>query len=494
MNNPIITDEKTLVRMPPSPTGQAHLGTARTMLINYIFTKSKGGNFLYRSEDTDRERSTRENERSIIDSLTWLQMPVMDECTLFIRQTECTDVYAKYMKELWDAGHIFACFTSKEEVENQKEEATKNHTNFVFWSKHRELTREQQETKIAAGESYVFRLKCPKNKILTWTDGIRGDISVNSDTLGDFAVARSDQSMLYVLANVIDDLTQNITHVIRGEDHVANTPKQLLCYDILNATPPHIAHLPNIMDSTGKKLSKRRAPEGVAVMVDDFRTMGFVPEGVINGILFLGWNPKTTQEIFSLQEVIDVYDMSQNRRANPQYNFDRMLWFNHEWLKKLSDKDRLVRYNQWLLWTGEQAVDDTTRNQRALKIAAEKHKIFNTMAEDLSYTMSDSVAVTKELLLSAGKETAVETAQKVLSGVGEVLQNWENEDIAADEFKQKIIENIKSIEMKTRDYMPIFRVAMSGKTPSTGPIDVAYIIGKTESLRRIQGAIDALTA
>ncbi|MCB9809961.1 glutamate--tRNA ligase [Candidatus Peribacteria bacterium] len=481
----------TLVRMPPSPTGQCHLGTARTLLMNYIFARSTGGEYIYRSEDTDQERSTPENEAQILQMMSWL---LGTDCKAgakeLYRQTEHTPLYQHYLEKLWESGHLFACFTSAEELQLLRDRAETERENFVFWSPDRDLPLAEQRARIAAGESCVYRLRCPRSQTLTFTDAIKGEISVESDTLGDFVVARSDGTVLYLLANVIDDWHDGITHIIRGEDHLANTPKQLLVYRALEALSPGLqlpvfAHIPLVVDHEKRKLSKRRALPGMAVMVHEFIEQGFVPEAVANGLMMIGWNPKSTQEIFSVEEMAAVFSLSQVQRAAAQYDFEKMQWYNQQWCARLSDVQLTGYYQQWQATTGQVVTPESPLLTRALRLSMEKARTFRQAVGDMQYLLQRP-RITLAEITQHNEPLTEQTVRQILLSVQETLSPLAGEVWTAESIKAAIVATIQHSGLKTRDFMPVWREAMSGQTPSAGPIEIALVVGKAETLARTE--------
>lgn len=478
-----------IVRMPPSPTGHLHLGTARTALFNWLFAKKHGGKIVFRWEDTDKERSKTEHETEILEGLKWLGMDFEKESSLMVRQTECLEEHTKILQKLWEAGKVFPCFTTPAELDVLRDEAQKAKTGFVFWSPFRNKDRSELETEMQSGKPYAWRLKVPQNEMVSFTDLVRKDASVNTNTLGDFVVARSDGSVLYLLANVIDDHTQGITHVIRGEDHISNTPKQILCWKALDITPPAYAHIPLVLDSQKRKLSKRRVEPGVAVLVPDFQSQGFLPEAVLNGLAFIGWNPKTTtDEVFTLAELEELFDLSGVNQAAAQYDFEKMRWYNQQWMQRLSADELATQFLNWV-----QAFDaehlglyqaSEAKLVTVLPVIAEKAKTFVEFHEELEYFLV-APSVDKSALGHEKMKVDEALAIKVLQIVATLLQNLEEADFNAETIREKSIEAIAEMELKNGQFLWPFRYALSGRGKSAGPFEIAAIIGKEESLKRI---------
>lgn len=293
--------KKVVVRMAPSPTGLLHIGTARTALFNYLYAKKVGGKFIMRIEDTDKERSTKEFEKNILDGLSWLGLN-HDE---FYRQSEREAVYVSHVKKMIANG---SAYISKEEI---KEEGQR-------------------------GE--VVRFKNP-NKKITFHDVIRGDVEFDTTELGDFVIAKSPEEPLYHLAVVVDDHEMGVTHVIRGEDHISNTPRQILIQEAIGAKRPVYAHLPLILDKDRQKLSKRK--HGEAVSVDFYNKKGILPQALNNYLALLGWNPGTDQEIFTMEELIRAFDIKKIQKGGAAFDEKKLDWVNKEHIKLLSPEEQL---------------------------------------------------------------------------------------------------------------------------------------------------------
>ncbi len=472
-----MTDETTkpiVVRMPPSPTGHLHLGTARAALFNWLFAKKNGGKIIFRWEDTDIERSKTEFEREIFDGLTWLGMDFEKESESIYRQTECAEIHAKYLKQLWAEGKVFPCFTTPEELEKLRNEAAVKKEGFVFWSPFRELKKDEAEKRMKQ-ENFVWRLKVPRNQWIVFKDLIRKKVSVNTDTLGDFAIARSNGNVLYYLANVIDDWQQGITHVLRGEDHVSNTPKQILIYEALGAPLPTFGHIPLVLDSRKKKLSKRHVEPGVCVLISDFQEAGFIPEGVINGLVFLGWNPKSTEEIFSMSDLEERFDLAQVNAAAAQYDFKKMIWFNAQWMRKVEIK-KLQKY-----YAG---FSEKTIDLEKLSIAREKARTLVELKDELSYLVSDP-GIDTRLIGNEKWDLSLESAQSTLKKIVEMLESIDENEWTREKIEIASVEKIAELNMKNGEFLWPFRIALANRQGSAGPFDISAVIGKEESIKRV---------
>ncbi len=475
-----------IVRMPPSPTGFLHLGTARTALFNYLFAKKQNGNIIFRWEDTDKERSRAEFEREILDGLRWLGMDFEKESSLFCRQSENLDVHKQWLGRLWEDGKVFPCFVTPEELDHQRQKAQENKQNFVFWSPFRDKNKDELESLMASGTPYVWRLKSPRDFNTQFTDLIRGDISVSSETLGDFVVARSDGSVLYLLANVIDDWTQEVTHVFRGEDHISNTPKQVLLYNALGAKPPQFGHIPLVLDKSKRKLSKRNVDPDVCVLIRDFQASGFVPEAVMNGLALTGWNPKTTEEIFSLQDLISLFDVAGINPSAAQYNFEKMQWLNTQWIRSL-DLGVLRAHMETLF---NEVFDASI--EPALDIARQKSRTLHDVREQVSYFVSDP-GIEVENLWHEKMGVDMQTVKTVFPELIKALQEVDDSSWTLETIREVSVGVIESLQLKNGQVLHPFRIALSNHAVSAPPFDIAEYIGKKETIRRLERVLEKLS-
>ena len=389
-----------VVRMAPSPTGNLHIGTARTTLFNYLFAKHNGGKFIMRIEDTDKERSTKAFENNILTGLEWLGLSY-DE---LFRQSERTDIYVRYVKQMIESGHAYL---SKEEP------------------------REEGQ------RSEVVRFKNP-NKKIKFTDLIRGEVEFDTTELGDFVIAKSPEEPLYHLAVVVDDHEMGITHIIRGEDHISNTPRQILIQEAIGATRPVYAHLPLILGSDRSKMSKRHG----ATSIDEYRAKGFLPQAILNYLALLGWNPGTDQEIFTLNELIDVFEIEKIQKGGAIFDEKKLDWVNKEHIKRLPETEQL-----------------------ALKLASIKNETYVRHAPELDVNKIN------------WKDTPSAETKKHLAAV-----------LTMDE---KGIMTYAE-EMGKGSVLWPLRYALSGQEKSPDPFTLIKALGQDETRKRVQKAIELL--
>ena len=318
-------------RFAPSPTGYLHLGSARTALFNYLFSKNQKGVFILRIEDTDKERSKKEFVDDIIESLNWLGI-YYDEGPIF--QSERIEIYRKVLEELLEKGKAYRCFCTKEELESKRLEQITRGEPPRYDGTCSKLTKEEVNEKLSKNIPYVIRLRVPKQN-LVFKDLLRGEIKYDLSLIGDFVIAKSETEPLFHLATPVDDYYQGITHIIRGAEHIPNTPKQILIYKAMNWKPPIYAHIPLILGETGGKLSKRHG----ATSIREYRREGFLPEAIVNFLLLLGWHPKREKEIVSLEEAIKEFNIEDVEKRSAVFNIKKFIWINRFYLRKKSPEE-----------------------------------------------------------------------------------------------------------------------------------------------------------
>ncbi len=323
------------LRLAPSPTGLFHIGTARTALFNWLYAQKVGGKFLIRIEDTDFLRSKSEYSDNILEGLKWLGLKWDEEP---IKQSDRTLIHKSYIKKLLECGAAYRCFTTEDEISELRKEQRKKGLPPKHDNRHRSLSKEAIETFIAQGRTSVIRFKIDEKIEIKWVDQIRGEIKWQGKDLGgDLVLSRRAKGYeigdpLYNLAVVVDDNFMNITHVVRGEDHISNTAKQILIYKTLNFNLPTFSHTPLILNSEGKKLSKRDS----VTSIDEFRDMGYLPEALSNYMAFLGWSPKSADtEILSLDEISEIFDLSDINKAGAKFSWEKLNWINSQYIKNM---------------------------------------------------------------------------------------------------------------------------------------------------------------
>lgn len=332
------------VRYAPSPTGHLHIGNARTALFNYLFARNKGGKFIIRIEDTDKKRNIEGGEQSQLKYLKWLGMDWDESVDAGgeygpYRQSERNHIYEKYNQELLDKGLAYKCYCTEEELESEREEQAARNETPQYSGRCRNLTQEQREQFEKEGRQPSLRFKVPAGKILSFDDMVKGQVSFESDGMGDFVIVKKDGTPTYNYAVVIDDHLMKISHVLRGDDHISNTPKQLVIYEALGWEPPVFGHMTLIVNESRKKLSKR--DESIIQFIEQYEELGYLPEALFNFIALLGWSPAGEDEIFSKEEFIEIFDPARLSKSPALFDQQKLAWMNNQYMKK-ADLDRVV--------------------------------------------------------------------------------------------------------------------------------------------------------
>ena len=330
------------VRFAPSPTGSLHVGNARTALFNWLLARGQGGTFIFRIEDTDAERSTRESEASIVRDLRWLGLdwdegPDIGGPRGPYRQSERLHLYQSYATELLNGGHAYFCFCTTAQLEADRQEAVAAGRPARYAGTCRRLTREQVDARIAAGEKPAIRFRVPEQRDVVFTDLVRGDVRFHTDVIGDPVIVRGDGMPAYNFAVVVDDALMEVTHVIRGEDHISNTPRQILLYEALGFTPPTFAHLALVMGPDHSPLSKRHG----ATSVNEFRTKGYLPEALCNYLALIGWSPGNDEELLPIDELARRFSLEDVGLSAGVFDEEKLAWVNRHYLK-IADPLRLA--------------------------------------------------------------------------------------------------------------------------------------------------------
>ena len=440
-----------ITRFAPSPTGSLHLGAVRTAIFNYLFTKKNNGKFILRIEDTDQERSSVESLNQILDSLKWLGIDFDDGPYI---QSERLDFYKKLAEELISKGLAYKCFMTNEETKKLKEIAQKQKKIYKYPRTWRERTDHPLNT------DYVIRFKTPNNKDIKFYDTLRGNINVNSDVLDDFIILKSDGYPTYNFSTAIDDSEMKITNIIRGEDHLSNTSKQILIFNSLNKVPPTFTHVSMILGKDKSKLSKRNGSKSI----DDFKNEGVLPIAILNYLARLGWS-HGDQEIFTLEEMINLFDLKNLTKSPAVYDENKLNWVNSSHMKKIDNKKLIEMLN---LKFHHQINADL-----ALNAVKEKAKNILTIKESLKFCEDEQILIKEELL---DEISSLETKG--------MINDFYKKSLDLDSFKN--IEDIKCLinnflaekNLKMKEIGLPLRIILTGSKISPGIFEIISIIGK----------------
>src|SRR5437660_3935668 len=330
------------VRFAPSPTGHLHVGNARTALFNWLLARGQGGTYIFRIEDTDADRSTRESEASIVTDLRWLGLdwdegPDVGGPRGPYRQSERLHLYQSYATELLNAGAAYHCFCTVAQLEAERQEALAAGRPARYAGTCRRIMREEAEARIAAGERPAIRFRVPEERDVVFTDAVRGDVRFETDVIGDPVIVRADGHPAYNFAVVVDDALMEVTHVVRGEDHISNTPRQILLYEALGFMPPRFAHLALVLGPDHTPLSKRHGATSVA----EFRAKGYLPEALVNYLALIGWSPGGNDEVLPIDELARRFSLQAVGHSAGVFDEEKLAWVNRHYLK-LADPRRLA--------------------------------------------------------------------------------------------------------------------------------------------------------
>lgn len=481
-------------RIAPSPTGLFHIGTARTALFNYLFAKKYGGQFILRIEDTDKERSKSEFEKDVFEGLKWLGI-VPYEGPYY--QSERTEIYKKYLEQLLNKGSAFYCFHSEKELADEKKWKMENQVPVLHICSYRDLSKQEAEKKRIAGEQAIIRFKIPRdtgNEQITFGDKIRGQVHFFVGLLGDFSMAKNLDEVLYNFAVVIDDYEMKITNIIRGEDHISNTPKQLLIAEALGWTtkneigdtsaPWEYAHLPLILGPDRSKLSKRHG----AMSVSEYKALGYLPEAMINFMAFLGWNPGGEREFFSLAELEKEFSLENVQKAGAVFNLEKLDWFNAHYIKQKSVEE-LAELCKSYFETAKLPAPSSTFLHDVIALEQPRLKKLSDIVEHTRFFFELSEYDTRLLLWKGSSKEktiqALETARTILEGMNELPEE--------SKLQQIFYAKAEKLGGKGELLWPL-RVALSGQKNSPGPFEIIVVLGAEESIRRIDYALKRLKA
>lgn len=467
------------VRFAPSPTGNLHIGGARTALFNWLFARHNGGKLILRVDDTDMERSTEESMRAIIEGLKWLGLD-WDEGPVY--QSDRLEEYRKYAHKLIDEGKAYYCFCSKEELDDMRQRAQKEGRPPMYTGKCRNLSAYEVEKLMKEGKKPVIRLKVPNKGKTIVHDLIRGDVEFDNSTFDDFIIMKSDNMPTYNFATVVDDYQMKISHIIRGEEHLSNTPKQILMYEALGFEIPQFAHVSMILAPDRSKLSKRHG----ATSVQEFKDSGYLPEAIINYITLLGWVPHNGEEIFDTSKSVSEFTLDRVSKNPAVYDIQKLTWINGHYIREY-DLDKLTEAVIPFLKKKNLISDEFNYNyvKNIVKVVREREKTLVDLADAMSYYFSDITGYeekgVKKYFMKDGVSDILKKAQDTLKKVE--LFNAAN----TEEAYRKLIDELK---ISSSALFHPTRLAISGRTFGPGLFDVMELLGKERTIERINKAVE----
>lgn len=478
------------VRYAPSPTGHLHIGNARTALFNYLFARNQKGQFIIRIEDTDQKRNIVGGEESQLKYLKWLGMDWDESVDVGgeygpYRQSERLDIYKKYYEDLLEKGLAYKCYCTEEELEKEREEQIARGEAPRYSGKCRHLTKEDQARLEAEGRKPSIRFRVPEGKVYRFNDIVKGEVSFASEDIGDFVIVKKDGMPLYNFAVAIDDHLMKISHVLRGDDHISNTPKQLMIYEAFGWEPPTFGHMTLIVNENHKKLSKR--DESIIQFIEQYEALGYLPEALFNFIALLGWSPVGEEEIFSKEELIEIFDPARLSKSPAVFDRQKLIWMNNQYMKKLP-VEKVVELALPHLVNAGRVPENPSPEQLEMV-----NKLVALYQEQMSYgaeIVSLSELFFKEEISYDETGKAILSEEQVPEVLRAFLQELEHlEPFEAAEIKAAIKRVQKATGQKGKKlFMPI-RVAVTGQEHGPELPNTIELLGKETVKKRIQNIL-----
>ncbi|MEN9913020.1 MAG: hypothetical protein RLY66_428 [Candidatus Parcubacteria bacterium] len=460
-----MSTQKVVTRFAPSPTGYFHAGSYRTALFSWIYARQNKGKFILRIEDTDKERSKKEYEENIVESLKWLGL----EYDEFYRQSDRTEMYKTYIHQMIASGHAYV---SDETAKNQ--ETIKN------------AAKEGRQIEPSQLRSSVIRFKNPNKKVV-FDDIIRGRIEFDTTELGDFVIAKSEDEPVFHLVVVIDDHEMGITHIIRGEDHISNTPRQILIFEAIGAPIPHYAHIPLLLSADKSKLSKRKG----AVPISEYRDKGFIREAIVNYLSLLGWHPSDDREVLSVDEIVKEFSLDRVQKSGAVFDGEKLKWFNRQYVLKLSDAD-FIEYT--IPFLPEWVVPKSDTFKRLVPILRDK---ITTFAEVSTMLAADGELAFVHMIKEYATDTLLwkknpdaKAASAHLTKVSEILSGISTKEFTADTVKNALWPYVEA--NGKGDVLWPLRMSLTGQDKSPDPFISAAVLGREEAIKRVDSALKKL--
>ncbi|MCR1850956.1 glutamate--tRNA ligase [Paeniclostridium sordellii] len=482
------------VRFAPSPTGFVHIGSLRTALYNYLFAKRMGGEYILRVEDTDRTRIVDGAIENMLEAMAWAgvnhtegvvlgenkEITQVGEYGPYI-QSERLDIYKDYIQQLLDSGKAYYCFCSKERLDEVREKQKEAGETPKYDGNCRNLSKEEVEAKLAAGEEYVIRLKLPENHVIKFTDLVRGETEFNTDELDDQVLIKTDGFPTYHFAVVIDDHLMKITHVIRGEEWISSTPKHVYLYEAFGWEAPTFVHLPNILNKEKKKLSKRHGD----VAVEDFKKKGYLPEGLVNYVALVGWSPDDNQELFTMKELEEHFSIERVSKSGGVFDTDKLNWVNQHYIKDASDEYITDLAIPFLIEAGYITEEDAKNRYDFVKdmvsVVKEKLQYVKEVIEHVNIFFGDKVELEteecREFLKLEHIPTLINALEEKIGAADEI-----NEEA----FKAMLKEIQKEHGIKGKNLFMGTRIILTGQMHGPDLPKAAAVIGKDMCLNRIK--------
>lgn len=481
------------VRYAPSPTGHLHIGNARTALFNYLFARNQNGKFIIRVEDTDKKRNIEGGEESQLKYLSWLGIDwdeSIDKGGNYgpYRQSERNEIYKKYYEDLVNRGHAYKCYCTEEELEAEREAQKAKGQMPRYSGKCCGLTVEQADQLEREGRTPSIRFKVPGERIYQFNDMVKGNVSFESDGIGDFVIVKKDGTPTYNFAVAVDDYLMEISHVLRGDDHISNTPKQLMIYEAFEWEPPVFGHMTLIVNEQRKKLSKR--DETIIQFIEQYKELGYLPEALFNFIALLGWSPVGEEEIFSQQQFIEMFDPNRLSTSPAVFDTKKLEWMNNQYVKNLNLEQVVELSMPHLIKSGRLPNDmDSTQAEWAKQLIGLYQEQMSYGAQIVEFTemfFNKDIDYDDEAMEILREDQVPE----VINGFLDQIQNTDN--FEADEIKKAIKATQKETGHKGKKlFMPI-RVATTGQTHGPELPHAIELLGKEVIVGRLKLLLEKL--
>jgi len=465
------------VRFAPSPTGNLHVGGARTALFNWLFARHHDGSFILRIEDTDRQRSRPEYIEEIMESLAWLGL-THDEEPFF--QSGRGEIYQRASDGLIREGRAYPCYCLPEELETRRKEASGKGETFQYDGRCALLSPDELEEKRRSGTPFALRVRVPPGST-TWEDMVRGEITFDHRQFDDFIIMKSDGTPTYHFAAVVDDVDMAITHIIRGEDHISNTPRQAVLYEALGATSPRLAHIPLIHGPGGGRLSKRHG----AAAVSEYRQQGFLPEALVNYLALLGWSAGDDRQFFDMKDLVDLFDLGRVVKTPAVFDMEKLTWMNSQYLGKLPvsrKTELLIPY-----WVGAEMMGVGEGEgkrpwlEKMVTIVGERLRVLGDIVEQTNYFFADEITPDKKAGKILEKSAPQRETFRKLHDRLEALPMF-----SVGPIEEVVREVMEEDSLKAGQVMQPLRAAISGRTATPGLFECMEVLGKEKTLERIR--------
>ena len=484
---------KVRVRYAPSPTGNLHIGNARTALFNYLFAKHYGGDFVLRIEDTDFKRNKEEGERSQLKYMDWLGLDYDEGIGKEkefgpYRQSERIEIYQKYAEQLLAEDKAYKCYMTAEELEAEREEQVANGLPPRYSGKHAHLTKEEQDQFEKEGRKPSIRIRVPQDRTYSFNDMVKGELSFEGKDFGDFVIVKNDGVATYNFAVAIDDHLMEISHVLRGDDHVSNTPKQLVVYEALGFKPPIFGHMTLIVNENKKKLSKR--DETIIQFIEQYDDLGYLPEALFNFITLLGWSPEGEQEIFTREEFVKIFDEKRLSKSPAFFDNNKLTWINNQYIKA-QPLERIVNLALPFFVKEGVATQEEVNNNRAWF-----EKLISLYQPQMSYG-AEIVELTKQFFVEEIKFDEEELEILKQDTTVAVFEDFlEKLEVAGDFTSENIKTLIKTIQKDTgvkgkNLFMPI-RIASTGSMHGPELNTSLELLGRDRVVARVKAALELI--